>query len=139
MIWNQFWTMSGNLQHYRKGFLATLSILHSRFTWDYTEGNHFFFDHRVLDSFPNTEQKDISPLAESFQQACQDGILRVQRSYLRGEKQFFECFETLAKIFLPLARKVICRIVRTAVFALREISWWGFDSDKILSFFIFGH
>ena len=64
----------------------------------------------------------------------------VSKEAIWGEKkQLFECFETLTEFFRPLARKVISRIVKTAVFALREISWWGFDSDKILSFFIFGH
>ena len=93
-----------------------------------------FFDHRVFDSFWNTEQKDISLLAESFQQACQDGILRVQRNFSRRKKQPFECFETLAKIFLPLARKLISRIVKTAIYAPKWISWWDFDSEKICLF-----
>ena len=64
-----------------------------------------FFDHRVSDFFSNAKEKYISLLAKSFQQACQDGILRVQRSYLRRKKAAFWMFWDLNGIFSASGKK----------------------------------
>ena len=86
-----------------------------------------FFHHRVFDSFSNVEQKDISLLTKSFQQACRNGILRVQRNCLRVKKQLFESFETLAKKFWPPARNFSGRSVKSAICVSEWVSWRHFS------------
>ena len=83
---------------WQKFFLAELSKLHSKFTWDYSEENHYLIQ-KVFHSFSITEQKKINFLSKCFRQASQNCILHVQRNCSRRRKLFFpkkkqnfECF-----------------------------------------------